>query len=80
MPMPVYYFDIDDSGRDIPDTEGTELGDLTQARTEALRMLGEVAKNELPKSDRTRFAIAICSESGKPLLTVSLSVRAAQAA
>jgi hypothetical protein len=78
--MPLYYFDIDDSGRDVPDTEGTELADLTQARGEALRMLGEVAKNELPNSDRSRFAISICSESGKPLLTVALSVRGEQAA
>jgi hypothetical protein len=78
--MPIYYFDVDDSGRDVPDDEGTELADLTQARAEALRMLGEVAKNELPNSDRTSFAIAICSESGKQLLTVALSVREEQAA
>jgi hypothetical protein len=78
--MPLYYFDINDSGRDLPDAEGTELADLTHARAEALRMLGDVAKNELPNSDRSGFAIAICSESGKPLLTVALSVRGEQAA
>lgn len=78
--MPLYYFDVNDSGRDVPDHEGIELPDLTQARSQALRMLGEVAKNELPNSDRTGFAVTICSESGKALLTISLSVRGERAA
>jgi hypothetical protein len=60
--------------------QGREFSDLRSARSEALRMLGEVVKCELPNSNRNGFAISVCSESGKVLLTVSLSVQDKQAA
>ncbi len=41
--MPRYYFNIED-GRLSPDGEGTELVDLAKARSEALRMSGEILR------------------------------------
>jgi hypothetical protein len=73
--MPRFFFDVSDSGRGFPDTEGTVLADLEHAREEALETLGQIAKDELPDGDRREFTIDIRSEAGQILLTASLSLR-----
>jgi hypothetical protein len=39
--MPRYYFHIKD-GVDLPDNEGSEFADLDSARSEAVRLSGEI--------------------------------------
>jgi hypothetical protein len=41
--MPRYFFHIKD-GKDITDTEGTELGDIAQARNQAIVAAGEMIR------------------------------------
>ncbi len=43
--MPRFHFNVHD-GSDIWDTDGTELPDLRAARVEAIRLAGEVLKDE----------------------------------
>ena len=43
--MPRYYFHVID-GREIIDSEGTELADLRQARIEAIHLAGSILRDE----------------------------------
>jgi hypothetical protein len=73
--MPLYFFDITDTGKTWPDSEGTELASLEEAREEALRTLGEIVKDKLPDGDHRNFLIEIREGDGAPLLSASLSLR-----
>jgi uncharacterized protein DUF6894 len=73
--MPLYFFDITDTGKTWPDSEGTELASLEEAREEALRTLGEIVKDKLPDGDHRNFLIEIRQGDGAPLLSASLSLR-----
>jgi hypothetical protein len=73
--VPRFYFDITDGRRSFHDEEGVELGTLEQARTKALKTLGEIAKDELPDGDHREFTIAVQSDARQILLTASLSLR-----
>jgi hypothetical protein len=42
--MPRYFFHVID-GKDIPDTEGTELADIEEARAEAVVLSGELLRD-----------------------------------
>jgi|tagenome__1003787_1003787.scaffolds.fasta_scaffold19964288_1 hypothetical protein len=72
--MPLYFFDVTDTGKTFPDDEGTELADLEEARTEALRTIGEIAKDKLPDGDDREFLICIREENGVPVMTVALTL------
>jgi hypothetical protein len=72
--VPRYYFDLRDGDLASADDEGTELADLEEARTEALAMLGGIAKDELPDRDQREFVV-IVRDGGGPQLSVSLTVR-----
>lgn len=43
--MPRFHFNVQD-GRYLPDIDGTELGDLTEARREAVRMAGRLLDDD----------------------------------
>jgi hypothetical protein len=74
--MPRYFFDLDDGDRVTPDAEGTELADKQAARSQALHMLGEIAKGEMRRNaDRSQQRIHIHDGDGTILLTVSLFVQ-----
>jgi hypothetical protein len=72
--MPINFFDVIDTGKVSPDTEGTDFTNLAEARHEALRTLGEIAKDKLPDGNRREFVIQIRLESGPPVMTASLSL------
>ena len=73
--MPRYFFDSVDTGRSFADTEGTSLQNLEEARQEALHMLGNIARDELPDGDVRDFAVNVRTETGPILLTASLLLR-----
>jgi hypothetical protein len=73
--MPLYFFDITDTGKTWPDSEGTEFASLKEAREEALRTLGEIVKDKLPDGDHRNFLIEIREGDGAPLLSASLALR-----
>jgi len=77
--MPHYFFDETDSGREpFRDEQGMEVPDLKAALLEALRALGDVAKDELPDGDVRSFVIDIREGEGPIVLTASLSLRVEQ--
>jgi hypothetical protein len=73
--MPQYFFDYVDGTRAYPDDEGAELPGLKEARAEALRAIGGIAKDEIPNDDRRDFQISIREREGPVLMVVSLALR-----
>jgi hypothetical protein len=54
---------------------GTELDGLETVRTEALAMLGGIARDELPDGDARECIVRIRDEAGSIPLTASLVLR-----
>ena len=73
--MPQYFFDYMDGTRAYPDDEGAELPGLKQARAEALRAIGGIARDEMPDGDRRDFQISIRQDDGPVIMIVSVAVR-----
>ncbi len=73
--MPRYYFHIHD-GSDFPDTEGTELADLTAARDEAVRISGAVIRELGPsfwEHAMGEWRLEVVDESGRVILRLRFS-------
>ena len=73
--MPHYYFDCENGHREIRDEEGVDLANLEEARCEATRAIGGMAKDKMPDGDRRDFRLAIREEAGPVFMVVSLSLR-----
>jgi len=73
--MTQYFFDVWVNDTLFPDTEGSDFSTLKEARHEALRTLGEIAKDKLRDGGERDFVISIREEVGPALVTASLSLR-----
>ena len=61
--MPMYFFDIDDSGEISRDVFGIELRDLYEARDQALSLLPDIARDHAVDAEhRTITAVVRCHE------------------
>jgi hypothetical protein len=73
--MKRYYFDIREGDQLIPDEEGIELPSPQAAQEEAVRSLGDLAR-DAPGTDRDgaprRLAIEVRDESG-PMMQLKFS-------
>jgi hypothetical protein len=70
--MPLYHFDTIQDGELSPDDEGLEFSSLDVACDEAVRALGEMARDRLRCRDRQEIAISIRDGGLMPLFTASL--------
>ncbi len=66
--MALYFFDVRDGNRLYPDDQGTEMGGLDAARTEAFAALADYVKEIVLTEDRRRVAIEVRNEKSEPLL------------
>ncbi len=57
--MPVYYFDIYDNDRFMPDDFGAELEDVQEARIQAIALLPDLARDALPDGDHHVFKVVV---------------------
>ncbi len=74
--MPLYFFDFLD-GVESVDAEGTECPNLNSAKVEAIRLMGEILREEAERV----FSIQDCGvvvrdSQGRPLARVQTSVAA----
>ena len=74
--MPLYFFDFLDEVESI-DAEGTECLDLNNAKVEAIRLMGEILREDAERV----FSIKDCGVvvrdiEGRPLARVQTSVAA----
>ena len=75
--MPRYYFDVRcDSGSWSPDQNGIELAGRDDARAEALKRLVKSAEELL--HDHWQTEVQVRDEKTEPVLTFTLSLRAAE--
>ena len=71
--MPRYYFHVID-GRDIIDSEGTELADLREARVEAIHLAGSILRDEGDKFwNGEEWHMNVTDASGQSVLKLSFS-------
>jgi hypothetical protein len=75
LSMPRYFFDIIDGGL-VMDDEGIELPDAHAARTEALNVLPDIAKNLLHAKDERGVSVTVRDEGGKPIFEATLTIEA----
>ncbi|WP_322098536.1 DUF6894 family protein, partial [Methylobacterium planeticum] len=72
--MPRYFFDITSAGSPQDrDDEGTECADLAAVRGAAMRVLPDVARDDIPKDgDRQTFTVVARDEDGHAVYTAIL--------
>jgi hypothetical protein len=73
--MPRFFFDTHDGDHLTADEEGLDLDGIEQARDEAVRALPDLAHDTLPDGDWRSFAVTVRDESGKAVLTATLTLR-----
>lgn len=74
--MPRYFFDVH-NGSTTRDDEGTECADLAAMRQEVLRLLPDIARDEVPEDgDRRTFTVLVSDEDGKAVFTATLTFTA----
>lgn len=73
--VPRYYFDYVDGDQEIHDDEGLDMASLDEARTQAVRAIGELAKGKMPDGNHRDFRLKIHEKNGPVLMVVSLSLR-----
>ena len=73
--MPKYYFHLSDT-ETIPDSEGTELADLAEARRHADVVVRELTYNSNGMLDRrwSDWTMSVHDDQGKELFSFQLSV------
>jgi hypothetical protein len=69
-----YYFDLDDDLVATRDAEGHEFSERDAMRDEAIRVLPDLAQDELPNGDRRVFTVKVRDESGKYVFQATLSL------
>ncbi|WP_336489798.1 DUF6894 family protein [Methylobacterium nigriterrae] len=71
--MPRYFFDIQDGGPRYDD-QGTECATLEDVRKAAMRVLPDIAREQVPQDgDRRTFTVVARDESGNAVYTATLS-------
>ncbi len=71
--MPKFFFDIVDGSLTVDDV-GTDLPDFSAARDQAVSVLPEIARDELPDGDERVFQVTVRDEGGKPMFKATMSL------
>ena len=71
--MPKFFFDVLDGGL-TTDEVGTDLPDFSAARDQAVAVLPNIARDELPDGDERVFQVTIRDGGGKPMFKATLSL------
>ena len=70
--MPLYYFHVS-NGAEEPDEDGTELADLSEARTQAVRLIGEMLRFDAePVWDGHGLKVVVSDHARGPLFSVKV--------
>jgi hypothetical protein len=76
MPLPRFFFDIDDGETVTVDEVGSELEGLGAARAEAMAVLPAIAKDAVPDGDARTYTALVRDEKGRSVFRVTLDLRA----
>ena len=70
--MKRYYFDLYNSDGPVQDDDGQPFETRDQARAEAIRILHDVARDEMPDSDLVKITVKVRNETGAQVFEASL--------
>ena len=71
--VPRYFFDIKNGGLQR-DKVGTECADLDAVRIAAMKVLPDIAREDIPKDgDRQMFTVVVRDEDGRAVYTATLN-------
>ena len=73
--MPLFYFDISDGSLTIDDV-GTEFPNAHSARDAAIRVLPDVARDEIGAGQHREVVVLMRNEAGQALFTAALTLTA----
>jgi hypothetical protein len=73
--MPLFYFDIREGSRFIPDEIGLEFPDLEAAEREAAEAAAEMGRDRLPSGDTRDITIEVCNEHRQRVLTLQVVLK-----
>jgi len=71
--MPLFYFDIRDGERFVPDEDGLEFPTINEARDDASRTLGQMMKEAMPDGHHHDMAVEVRGDNKRPLLKVQIT-------
>ena len=72
--MPRYYFDITDADHTTRDEHGHDLADDGEARDQAVAVLPDIARDELPDGDQHEFRVTVRNGDGAVVYEASLTL------
>ncbi|BCG83743.1 DUF6894 family protein [Mesorhizobium sp. 113-3-3] len=70
--MDRYFFDVYNSEGQVLDEEGQLFASKESAKDEALRVLQDVARDEMPDRDLFKLTVKVRSENGADVFEASL--------
>ncbi|MDF3217531.1 hypothetical protein EN962_05530 [Mesorhizobium sp. M7A.F.Ca.CA.001.09.2.1] len=70
--MKRYYFDLQNGDGAVPDDDGQLFESREQARAEAIRILQDVAQDEMPDCDFVKITVKVRDEIGGQMFEASL--------
>lgn len=74
--MKRYHFDLYNSDGLVSDENGQLFESKDQARAEAIRILQDVARDEMPDRDRVTITIKMRDDAGMQVFEASLTLKA----
>ena len=72
--MPLFYFDIREGTRFIPDEEGIEYRDLDAAERAAAKCAADISRDLLPKGEVREVTVELRNEHKQRVLTATISM------
>ncbi|WP_426954243.1 DUF6894 family protein [Muricoccus radiodurans] len=72
--MTRFFFDTNDGEQFVHDEEGLDCADVMEARAMALKALSDIAKDVLPEGMSREIVTDIRDETGRRILTATLSL------
>ncbi|MDG4855244.1 MULTISPECIES: hypothetical protein [unclassified Mesorhizobium] len=75
--MERFYFDLYNTVHTQMDSEGQLFSSAENARKEALRILQDVARDEMPNSDNLKITIKMRTDKRGQIFEASLTVKSA---
>ncbi len=72
--MPLYYFDVREDVRFVPDDEGMELPDLDAAETEAAEAAALITRDAIRKRTARSVTVEVRDDEGQRVITVVVAL------
>lgn len=73
--MPLYFFDIYNDGNLASDEFGLELDGFDEARDQAISILPDIARDELPDGEKHDFVCEVRAAEGQMIYRAMLMYR-----